>query len=280
MIVPIVAAMLQASSAGAIQEVEIVTAATSVTVTGSSTVGRATVSTTGGIAAPQIVVENGVSTILDSHQATDILRGGYRVVVPSRARLTLKIRCKVSTDKPCPNSTVRIDGVASVTLGVVDGDVSIQNVTGNVEASSIHGTLTIRNVGGTVEAASQTNAVNVSDVHGATIVRSTTGMIRLSSLAGGVTATNTTGEVWLSGRVSAESRYEMTTDIGQIRIDLAPESNATIEVNARPEAITVRTPGARVTSRGERRRVIVIGKGGARVSARTLSGGVDIGRRR
>ena len=274
----LLAALLQVSGAAS-SRIDIVTSATNVIVTGSPSESAVRVATSTGVQRPSVTTSGAVTTIRDADESERIIRGTYEVVVPGGSSVSLRVRCIVENDLPCPNATVRITAVAAVEYEGVDGNATIGSVRGDVNAASLYGTLTITDVGGKVEAASQTNAVNVRNVRGEVQVRSTTGMIALESLVGGATATNTTGEIKLSGTVGSQSRYQMTTDIGQIRIYLADGSNATIEVNANPDAINVRTKGARITSRGERRRTVIVGTGSTRISARTLQGGVDIGRR-
>jgi hypothetical protein len=280
MIVTLSAALLQAASLTAGPTVEIVTAAEHVVVTGSASATQVDVRASGGALRPVVAATRSGFTIRDANASTDIVRSAYEITVPGSSKVTIRVRCKVVPGKPCPNATVRISGVMGVSYESFDGRAVIMDIGGDVKASSLTGSLEVRRVAGLVEASSQTNAIDVTDVAGNTTVRSTTGMIALSSIRGNVSATNTTGEIRLSGDISRRSRYELATDIGQIRLHISDTANATVDVNAPSEAIRVRIPGVLVTSSRDRQRTIIAGDGSARISARTLSGGVDIGRRR
>ena len=266
--------------AQATSQVEIVTAATDVVVIGAD--GQATVNAVSGegVQRPVVSSSQGITRIRDANESLRRVNGSYRITVPRAARVTLRVRCEVEPDMSCPNSRIRIESVASVSYESFDGTAVIENVRGDVSAESLHGTVEVRNVTGKVTATSQTNAIRVTDARGPATIRSVTGMIYLQSLLGGASVTNTTGEIRLSGQVGQSARYEMTTDVGQIRIALAPGSNATIEVNAPADAVRVFSADARTSETGSRRRTIVIGSGTARISAKTLNGGVDIGRLR
>ena len=274
MIVLAAALLLQSVS-----QVEIATAATDVVVIGADAAASVTAESANGAQRPVLSVTQGVARVRDANESVRRVTGSYRITVPRSAHVVLRIRCVLEPDMPCPNAKVRIEGVASVAYQGFDGTAVISNVRGDVTAESLHGTVDVRSVGGGVSASSQTNAIRVTDVRGPSTIRSVTGMIYLQSLLGGASVTNTTGEIRLSGQVGSSARYELTTDIGQIRIALAEGSNATIEVNAPSDAVRVFTPGARVSRGGSRRRTVTIGSGSARISARTLNGGVDIGQR-
>ncbi len=271
-------ALAQTGLMNAAPRVEIIVAATSVVVIGSNSARGVTASAT-GIPQPVIASSGTTTTITDRSPGTRVLRGTYEIVVPASATVYLRVRCTLTENDPCPNATVRVTGVKQVVYESTDGRATISDISGDVNATSLHGSVSILRVAGSVDAASQTNAINVSNARGRVVVRSITGMIALESLMAGAQATNTTGEIKLSGAVTGGARYELTTDVGQIRLYLADGAGATIDVNANPDAVRVRTQGARSTGNGERRRTVVVGNGSARVSARTLSGGVDIGRR-
>ncbi len=274
----LLAAVAQTGLVNAVTRVEITTAATNITVTGSPS-ARTVTATASGVPQPVIASTGSVATISDRNPGTRVLRGTYEIVVPAAVTVFVRVGCTLTEGEPCPNATVRIAGVRNVIYESTDGRATISGISGDVEATSLHGSITIRDVRGSVNAASQTNAINVANARGRVEVRSITGMIALESLMGGGSATNTTGEIKLTGAVTAGASYNLSTDVGQIRLYFADGAGATIDVNADPDAVRVRTQGARSTRNGERRRTVVIGNGSARVSARTLSGGVDIGRR-
>jgi hypothetical protein len=260
--------------------VDIVTAVTNIEVVGSESVRATSVSASGGAPRPVTTTAGRTTMVRDADPAARVVSGAYRIEVPAGAIVSLRVRCAIETDRPCPNATVHIEGVSSVTYQSADGRAVIENVSGNVVAKTLFGFVTVRRVAGNIEAASQTAGVTVADARGSVVARSTTGMIELRSIRGGVTATNTTGEVRLAGEPASGSTYRISTDIGHIRLDLPETSNATIEVNSKENALQIRTAGARIASRAGRRATVVLGNGSAHVFAETLNGGVDIGRRR
>lgn len=255
---------------------DVITAAKRVVITGSSTSRDVLVRALDGAAAPSRTVNEGRVVIRDADESARIVNGTYRIIVPLNTQLRVRIRCEIVENQPCPNSTVSIENVGVVKFESVDGKAEISRINGDVHAATLHGSLTISAVKGSVVAASQTNAINVNDVTGNLVTRSITGMTSISSALGGAKATNTTGEIKLAGRVSKSSQYSLTTDIGHIRLGLADGSDATIEANAPPERITIHGPGARRTHVNGRRSIIIVGSGGARITAETLNGGIEI----
>ena len=275
----ILAALLNPQSANAATALEIITAAKRVVITGSASAREVTVRTTDGAPMPVRSLDNGSIVIRDADQTARIINGTYQISVPLNTELRIRVRCEVVEDQPCPNSSVTITNVGPVKFESVDGKVEIKRVAGDVDAATLYGSLTISSVKGSVNAASQTNAINVDSVTGSVLTRSSTGMTFITSALGGAKATNTTGEIKLAGRVLQSSEYSLTTDIGHIRIELADGSDAYIEANAPPERVRVRTAAARTLRVDRRRSIVVLGAGGTRITAETLNGGIDIGKR-
>ncbi len=164
-----------------------------------------------------------------------------------------------------------IDIGARVTAESVSGEVEARGITGNLRVSSVSGDLTLERVAGDVEAEAVSGGVTLADVQSKY-----------------VRAKTTSGEVEFRGTIDADGRYELGSHSGNVRLTLPADVDATVSVETFSgeidSAFPVTIGGDGNTRLGSQKRFsFTIGNGGARITATSFSGNIEIergGRRR
>ncbi|HUF47166.1 MAG TPA: DUF4097 family beta strand repeat-containing protein, partial [Vicinamibacterales bacterium] len=188
--------------------------------------------------------------------------------------------------------------------------VTIQSLTGHVEASGITGELSVDTTTGDVEirdaprlsrARTVTGSIDLTNVaHDSALEAGTiagpvtatgirTRRLRLDTVTGGITARDATadrveifttqGSLTYDGAVAADGRYEMRTHSGSIRF--IARSGSGFELRAQTfsgQIETARELGLTLVSRSRRELVGSVGDGRAVVLLTTFSGQVSVGR--
>lgn len=124
------------------------------------------------------------------------------------------------------------DGAAANRLGDVRAEVPIELFvprSANLRISSKDGRLSIEGVSGEVNAKTGDGAVDVRDSKGSLAVETGDGRIRISNFDGTAQATTGDGGITLEGRFS---RLSASTGDGTISLALPADANATVETNA------------------------------------------------
>ncbi|MDD1677491.1 MAG: DUF4097 domain-containing protein [Methanomicrobiales archaeon] len=168
----------------------------------------------------------------------------------------------VGTDLPFSGVSVDVDVQvpASVLVGSVsssNGEVSIRDVTGDVDAGSANGAITLVNIAGYVRVTGSNGAIDVRNVTG----------IR------GITTSN--------GAVVAELRnirsdIAISTANGEIRLAVATDLNATLIATTANGAVTAEGIPMNTTIRERTRIEGVLGDGSYRVTVSTQNGNIAI----
>lgn len=193
--------------------------------------------------------------------------GDLKVWVPAKAEVSVRT---LSGD-------VRVEGVAgAVRAKCVSGGVRVLGAAGKVSAKSVSGDVRVEGAPRDVEARSVSGDVEVTNATGRVSAGSVSGALRLR----GITATRakaktTSGSIAFEGTVAADGRLAAKSFSGSVAIQL---HQTDFELNARSRSGAVALAGftlqdADVKSEAARGRA---GKGGARISVRTFSGGIAI----
>lgn len=174
------------------------------------------------------------------------------------------------------------------TQGDVEAETTSGNVViigaRDVEATNLSGDLEVRNAVGATTLSSNNGDCTVIESKGTVEASSVSGDVRISrSWSKAVRAETTNGTVSFDGELIPEGRYEFVAHSGDILLALPKMASAQIGVTTWSGSvesefpITLR-PGftTAATDAGTKRFTFTLGQGSARVTAETFSGGVSI----
>jgi hypothetical protein len=197
----------------------------------------------------------------------------YEVTVPVGTRVDmnsvsgdlLAAGVKGEIEANTVSGEIEVTDAQRVSLASVSGSVVVRGATGEVRASSVSGDVELERVAGDVEMHTVSGEVALRDVR-AKFLR----------------ARSTSGDVEFDGTIDPAGRYDFGSHSGTIRLMLPSAVSAAIEVETYSGEVDsdfpIRLePGEHSTGR-PRRLQFRIGGGGARVSAETFSGDIDIRR--
>lgn len=198
----------------------------------------------------------------------------YELSVPSGTRVVMR---SVSGDLSASgmrgeveahttSGDVKITDVgARVTAESVSGEVEARGIAGNLRASSVSGDLTIERVVGDVEAETVSGEVTLDDVQSKY-----------------VRAKTTSGEVDFRGTIDGDGRYELGSHSGNVHLTLPADVGATVALETFSGEIEsdfpMRIGGPGQTLGPQKRIQFTIGNGGARITATSFSGNIEIER--
>lgn len=197
----------------------------------------------------------------------------YEVTVPVGTRVDMNsvsgdltaTGVKGEVEANTVSGDVEVTDAQRVTLASVSGSVTVRGVAGEVRASSVSGDVELERVTGDVEMHTVSGEVALRDVR-AKFLR----------------ARSTSGDVEFDGTVDPAGRYDFGSHSGTIHLLLPASVSAEVEVETYSGEIDsdfpIRLePGEHSTGR-PRRLEFRIGGGGARITAETFSGDIDIRR--
>ncbi|MGH7717317.1 MAG: DUF4097 family beta strand repeat-containing protein [Gemmatimonadaceae bacterium] len=203
-------------------------------------------------------------------------RGGdtrYEVSVPAGTRVLMR---SVSGEL----SATGVNG--EIEAHTVSGDIDIADATNRAEFESVSGEVTVARVRGDLRGNAVSGSITVQSVTGEVDVETVSGEVSLTGLQSRfVRAASVSGEVEFDGTIDPAGRYEFNSHSGEVRLVLQGDVNATVSVETFSGSIDsafpmTLEPGA---IGGQHKRFqFRIGNGGARISAESFSGGIDIER--
>jgi len=184
----------------------------------------------------------------------------------------------------------------------VSGAVSVRGVNGEVEAHSVSGDVQVdgaqrraelQSVSGDVEGRSLQGDVRAHSVSGDVELQSVTGAVNAESVSGDVTlrglrsdrveVETVSGEVMYEGTFSRDGRYDFKSHSGDVRLVMPADVAASLEVRTFSGEIDsdfqmTLDPGSEPGRRRDRNMSFKLNGGGARVTAETFSGTVNLER--
>ena len=196
---------------------------------------------------------------------------------------------------------VRVPAGTRVAARVVTGDIDIRGARAEVEAHSVTGDVDIEDAGalvaesvsgsvravriaGRVTASSVSGDVELTDVGGDVRVESTSGEIYLSNVrARVVRVESVSGNIDFSGTVDRAGIYDFTSHSGNIDLVLPADVGAQVSFETFSGEIQsdfpiVMRPTVEDDRRRQRRFDFTLGGGGARITANSFSGTIDLER--
>jgi DUF4097 and DUF4098 domain-containing protein YvlB len=195
---------------------------------------------------------------------------------------------------------VQVPAGTRVLARAMSGDVSVRGTRAEVEARTLSGDVDVQDAA-TLLAESVSGGVRATRIAGSTGASSVSGDIELSDVGGDVRAESTSGEIWLtnirarvvraesvsgtidfSGTIDRAGRYEFTSHSGDINLALPADVGAQVGVETFNGDIQSDFPlrmEPTTDDRNRQRRLeFTLGSGGARITASTFSGSIDLER--
>ena len=215
---------------------------------------------------------------LSLRQETPGRRGGdarYDVAVPYGSRLVLRgvsgdlvaVDVRGEVEARSTSGNVRVEGASGRTrLESVSGEIDARRIAGAVRAHSVSGDVTLAGVAGDVEAESVSGGITLNQARSA--------FVRLES---------TSGDLRFEGPLDRAGRYEFSSHSGTITLDLPAGAGAQVSLETFSGELdtdfpVTLSPNERAGS--SRRFDVTLGAGGARVTAESFSGDLNLRRAR
>jgi DUF4097 and DUF4098 domain-containing protein YvlB len=196
----------------------------------------------------------------------------YEVSVPTGTRVIMR---SVSGEL----SATGVNG--EVEAHTVSGDIDIADAATRAEFESVSGEVSVARVRGNVRGSAVSGALMIENVNGEVDVETVSGEITLANVQSRwVQAATVSGEVEFEGTIDPAGRYELGSHSGTVRLMLIGDVNATVNVETFSGSIDSDFPMTLEPGETGRRRQFQfrIGNGGARISAHSFSGSIDIER--
>jgi DUF4097 and DUF4098 domain-containing protein YvlB len=169
-----------------------------------------------------------------------------------------------------------------VEVGVNSGDVTMERIGGRVRVTGIRGDIGLVDVAGGVQVSTSSSDVTMRNVRGAVRVSTTAGDVMMTeSRVHSLDVETMNGDVLFSGQLSDAGRSTLSTHSGSVRLELASDARAQVEMQSFSGRITsqlplVLLPRTKGKDSDDVRRLQLGREGGAVLSISTFSGDIEI----
>jgi DUF4097 and DUF4098 domain-containing protein YvlB len=161
------------------------------------------------------------------------------------------------------------------------GAIELRNITGNVKVSNSFGHITVENVQGDATVSGRNNGIDVQHVEGDVRVDSSFQNVTVRDAAGSVNVKGRNGELFVSFDKPIQRDVQLSTNFGNITIELPSNSSFSIDAHTQFGRIDSdfvgleknRSDFARDSARGQ------IGQGGPKITVSTFNGNIHLVRR-
>jgi DUF4097 and DUF4098 domain-containing protein YvlB len=183
------------------------------------------------------------------------------------------------------SGTVRVRGVnGEIEAKSVSGDVEVEGATRRAVLQSVSGDVSGRSLQGEVRAQSVSGDVELQSVTGPVDAESVSGDVTLRGMRSDrVEVETVSGEVLYDGSFARDGRYDFKSHSGDVRLVMPADVSASLEARTFSGEIdsdftmTLR-PGSESGGHRNRRMSFTLGEGGARITAETFSGTINLQR--
>lgn len=224
-------------------------------------------------------------------------RGGGMLLVGGSPRgVKVVVEAETATDLPGTNLEIHVPRRAHVWVKSATAPITVEGVTGQVEASTVTGAISVRGAPDVLVAESMEGTLDIAAPARVTRLKTAGGSITVRQAANEVTATSVSGPIRLldaravtSGRLESVSgtvlfngavapggSLDLQTHDAPIEILLPPRQGAIVEVTAYGGKAINRIPGLTSTPGKGKALQYRLGNGRARVVARSLKGDVSL----
>jgi DUF4097 and DUF4098 domain-containing protein YvlB len=199
----------------------------------------------------------------------------YEVVVPAGTRI----------EAGAVSGDISIRGTGSeVEANSVSGDVSVEDATSIVDVGSVSGDVSLRRVSGRIEANSVSGEVDIDDITGEFDTETVSGTITIRrGKLRSMRSQTVSGDLTYEGTIDPAGDYRFNTHSGDVTITVPANGGAALDLetwsgNISSDFPLTLQPSDNMGGRRNRRMQFNIGTGGARISAETFSGDINIRR--
>jgi hypothetical protein len=222
--------------------------------------------------------------------------GGMLLMGGSERGVKVVVEANAATDLPPTHLDIRVPHGARLWVKSATATITIEGMTGEVEASTVTGAITVRGTPSVLVAESMEGDLDIAAPARVTRLKTAGGAITVRDAANEITATSVSGVIRLlgardvtsgrlesvsgsvlfNGAVAAGGSLDLQTHDAPIEILLPARQNAVVEVSAYGGKAINRIPGL-AGSPGKGKAVLYrLGNGRARVAARSLKGDVSL----
>lgn len=222
--------------------------------------------------------------------------GGMLLMGGSERGVKVVVEANAATDLPGTNLEIRVPRGANLWVKSATATVTIEGVTGQVEASTVTGAISVRgspsvlvaeSMEGDLDIAAPARITRLKTAGGAITVRDAANEITATSVSGVIRLLNArdvssgrlesvSGSVLFNGAVAPGGSLDLQTHDAPIEILLPPRQNALVEVSAYGGKTINRIPGLTGAPGKGKAVQYRLGNGRARVVARSLKGDVSL----
>ena len=222
--------------------------------------------------------------------------GGMLLMGGSERGVKVVVEANAATDLPGTNLEIRVPRGANLWVKSATATVTIEGVTGQVEASTVIGAISVRgspsvlvaeSMEGDLDIAAPARITRLKTAGGAITVRDASNEITATSVSGVIRLLNArdvssgrlesvSGSVLFNGAVAPGGSLDLQTHDASIEILLPPRQNALVEVSAYGGKTINRIPGLTGAPGKGKAVQYRLGNGRARVVARSLKGDVSL----
>ena len=222
--------------------------------------------------------------------------GGMLLMGGSERGVKVVVEANAATDLPGTNLEIRVPRGANLWVKSATATVTIEGVTGQVEASTVTGAISVRgspsvlvaeSMEGDLDIAAPARITRLKTAGGAITVRDAANEITATSVSGVIRLLNArdvssgrlesvSGSVLFNGAVAPGGSLDLQTHDASIEILLPPRQNALVEVSAYGGKTINRIPGLTGAPGKGKAVQYRLGNGRARVVARSLKGDVSL----
>ncbi len=193
------------------------------------------------------------------------VRGGddseVLIKVDSQEKLTVEEREGAVALIATSDCTLALPSGASLTLVQLQGDLSVQEVNGVIEANSIQGDATIQQVSGSVELGTVSGDLSATEIDGPLAARSVTGDADLRQLKGPLSLNNVSADVFGRAWTAGAEAAQINGDVSLKTVFAGP---FTYNIQARGDIVVRALPGSDAA--------FILQSDGGRVKAKGLGG--------
>lgn len=122
------------------------------------------------------------------------------------------------------NSDIKVNHVGALEVHARSGSVTVEDVSGLAYVSASSGDITVRRASGDVRAVSINGDMNIECVRGRVDVSNARGAIKLAGISGDVDATTTSSNITYTGAISNNGRYRLKSVEGEVNMAV-PDSS-------------------------------------------------------
>jgi hypothetical protein len=216
----------------------------------------------------------------------------------AHAGIKLGVESDERLDAPGADVEIQVPRGARVWVKAASARIRVQDVTGELDLASVSGdivvsgsprVITAESMDGTIEVTADAAISRIKTADGPITIRGRVGDLTASSVSGAILVWASTdiisgrietvnGRVTFEGPVAQDGNLDIQTHVAPVTLALPGSQRATLDIVAFSGKVMNGFPDARRTASAGQPVRYTLGSGGARITVRSLKGGVTIRR--